>query len=82
MPTRVCQSHAMHTRTYRLEVEGELSEEIGSVFEGMHLMRDRGNTLLEGPVQDQAALQGLLQRCSDLGLTLVGVNVVERSPEE
>ena len=67
----------MPTRTYRLEVEGELSEEIGSVFEGMRLRRDRGHTLLEGPVRDQAALQGLLQRCSDLGLTLVGVNVVD-----
>ncbi len=78
MRDRVCQSRTMPTRTYRLEVEGELSEEIGSVFEGMRLRRDRGHTLLEGPVPDQAALQGLLQRCSDLGLTLLGVNVVDR----
>jgi len=76
MRARVCQSREMHTRTYRLEVEGELSEEIGSVFEGMQLRRDRGNTVLEGPVRDQAALQGLIQRSSDLGLTLVSINPV------
>ena len=61
---------------YRLEVEGELSDPMGSVFEGMTLRYDSGNTVLTGPVRDQAELQGILRRVSDLGLTLVHVNVV------
>ena len=82
MRARVCKRRVMQTHTYRLEVEGELSQELGSVFEGMQLTPHQGNTVVEGPVQDQAALHGLLQRCSDLGLTLVSVNVVDRRHED
>ena len=48
-----------------------------SAFEGMTLTRERGNTVLTGPVRDQAELQGLLQRVSDLGLTLLSAIAVE-----
>ncbi len=64
-------------RTYQLIVEGELTDRMGVVFEGMTLTRAEGNTRLVGKVRDQAALQGLLQRVSDLGLTLLEVIVVE-----
>jgi hypothetical protein len=65
-------------RTYRLEVEGELSDQAALfAFEGMSLRRARGNTLLTGAVRDQAELHGLLQHVADLGLTLVSVNQVE-----
>ena len=37
----------------------------------MKLTRDSGNTTLVGPVRDQAELQALLRRVSDLGLTLL-----------
>jgi hypothetical protein len=37
----------------------------------MTLTRDAGTTVLVGPVADQAQLLGLLQRVSDLGLTLL-----------
>jgi hypothetical protein len=59
------------SQDYRLTVEGELSDPLAPAFEGMTLRRDGGKTVLEGPVRDQAALQGLLQRISDLGLTLL-----------
>jgi hypothetical protein len=36
-----------------------------------------GTTLLSGPVADQAALQGLLRRIADLGMTLLSVNALE-----
>jgi len=42
-------------------------------FEEMTLTRADGNTTLIGPVRDQSELQGLLQRVSDLGLTLLEV---------
>jgi LuxR family transcriptional regulator, maltose regulon positive regulatory protein len=78
---RVCQSLVMRSRTYRLEVEGELSDQAGWAFEGMRLRHVHGNTVLVGPVRDQAALHGLLRRFSDLGLTLVSVNAIEGGSE-
>jgi hypothetical protein len=54
-------------RTYRLIVEGELSDDLARAFPGMALTRADGSTALTGTVRDQAELQGLLQRSSDLG---------------
>ncbi|MGO9882924.1 MAG: hypothetical protein ACLPV4_07890 [Solirubrobacteraceae bacterium] len=66
----------MTGRMYRLEVEGELSDPTGSVFEGLKLDYEDGNTVLTGPIRDQSELQGVLRRVSDLGLTLVNLNVL------
>ena len=41
-----------------------------------------GTTVIHGPVADQAALHGLLQRLRDLGLPLVSVTQVEPDPAE
>jgi hypothetical protein len=38
---------------------------------------ESGETLLTGPVADQAALHGLLRKVRDLGLPLLSVNRVE-----
>jgi hypothetical protein len=64
-------------REYTLVVEGELSDELGGSLAGMTLTREGGNTTLVGRVRDQAELQGLLQRISDLGLTLLNVTTDE-----
>jgi len=66
----------MAIRTYRLTVDGELSDRAVQAFEGMTLTREDGRTILTGPVRDQAELQGHLQRISDLGLTLLGATPV------
>ena len=70
----------MTGRTYQLVVEGELSDSMGVAFNGITLTRKGGNTVLTGPVRDQAELQGLLQRVSDLGLTLLGVTAIDENP--
>lgn len=67
-------------RTYRLIIAGELSDQVGAVFEGMTLTRAGGTTTLSGHVRDQAQLQGLLQRVSDLGLTLLEVKASGAMP--
>ena len=64
-------------RTYRLIVAGELGSSAGRAFEGMTLAHDHGNTVLVGPVRDQAALFGILQRVCDLGLTLLSAAAVD-----
>ncbi len=70
----------MPGRTYRLIVAGELSDQVGAAFEGMTLTRADGTTTLSGHIRDQSQLQGLLQRVSDLGLTLLEVKGSEAEP--
>ena len=67
----------MAGRTYRLIVEGELSDRLALAFDGMALTRTAGVTTLCGYVRDQAELQGLLLRVSDLGLTLLEVTAAD-----
>jgi hypothetical protein len=67
----------MPVREYRLVVEGELSDDLGGAFPGMTLTRKKGKTLLVGQVRDQAELQGLMQRISNLGLTLLSASTTE-----
>jgi hypothetical protein len=64
-------------RNYRLTVEGELSDRVAAAFAGMTLTRIHGTTVLEGPVRDQAELQGMLQRVSSLGLTLISAAAID-----
>jgi hypothetical protein len=64
-------------RQYSLVVEGELSDMLGSAFAGMALTRREGTTVLVGQVRDQAELQGLLQRISSLGLTLLSASTTD-----
>jgi len=65
---------------YQIRVKGHLDETLGSWFEGFSITnQEDGDALLTGPIQDQAALHGILNRISNLGLTLISVNLV---PEE
>jgi len=69
----------VHSLRYRLTVEGELSDRAGAAFAGMTLTRAKGRTVLVGPVRDQAELHGILQRVSDLGLTLLSATAVDEA---
>ena len=70
-------AQGMVGRKYRLTVDGELSDRASRAFEGMTLEREEGKTVLVGRVRDQAQLQGLLQRVSDLGLTLLDATAID-----
>jgi hypothetical protein len=64
---------------YHIKIKGHLPDHWSDWFEGMTLTlnAERGETILSGPVVDQAALHGLLNKVRDLGLTLLAVNQVE-----
>ena len=65
---------------YQIRIGSHLGSLWSEWFEGLVVSQaDNGDTLLTGPVVDQAALHGLLKRVRDLGLTLVSVNPVEES---
>jgi hypothetical protein len=71
----------MPDRNCRLIVEGELGDYLEPTFHGMTLTRARGNTELTGLVRDQAELQGLLQRVSALGLSLIELRAIDERDE-
>jgi hypothetical protein len=63
---------------YQIRVQGHLGSQWTDWFEGLTItLEEDSNTLLTGPVVDQAALHGLLKKVRDLGMPLVSVNPVE-----
>ena len=63
---------------YQIRIEGHLDLEWTDWFEDLTITsEDNGNTLLTGPVVDQAALYGLLRKVRDLGMPLLSVDLVK-----
>ncbi len=59
---------------YEIRLQGHLDARWAAWFEGMTItLADNGETLLSGPVVDQAALHGLLRKVRDVGIPLISV---------
>ena len=76
-------AHSGQPMIYQMRLKGHLDSDWTDWFEGLTITREEnGDTLLTGPVVDQAALHGLLKRVRDVGLPLLSVNSVEPDAEE
>ncbi len=63
---------------YQIRIKGHLGSQWTDWFGGLTItLEDNGDTLLTGPVVDQAALHGLLKKVRDLGMPLLSVNCVQ-----
>jgi len=63
---------------YEIRLQGHLDKRWTDWFDGLTItLEDNGDTVLAGPVVDQAALHGLLKKVRDLGLPLRSVNCLE-----
>lgn len=70
-----------HPMIYRIRIKGHLDRKWADWFSGLSITSlAHGETLLIGPVLDQAALHGLLRKVRDVGLPLIAVMQVE--PEQ
>lgn len=68
---------------YQIRLKGHLGPTWTDWFEGLTITpEDNGETLLTGPLVDQAALYGVLKRVRDLGLPLLAVNCVSPNQVE
>jgi hypothetical protein len=78
---RKVMSYTLNPRTdpsqptvYQIRVKGHLGSQWTDWFGGLTVtLEDNGETLLTGPVVDQAALHGLIKKVRDLGMPLVSV---------
>jgi hypothetical protein len=65
-------------RRYEIRLAGHLDAHWVTWFDGLAVAQQGdGTTVIRGPVADQSALHGLLQRVRDLGLPLVSVTRVD-----
>ncbi|GAP13613.1 hypothetical protein LARV_01368 [Longilinea arvoryzae] len=68
---------------YEIRLKGHLEARWAKWFDGLTItLEENGDTLLSGPVADQAALHGILKKVRNLGLTLLSVNPAHPDTKE
>ena len=79
--TQVSTEDRHEPELYEIRIKGHLDNRWAGWFGSLTItLEDNGDTLLTGPVVDQAALHGLLKKVRDLGMPLVSVSPLEHGP--
>jgi hypothetical protein len=58
---------------YEIRVAGHLASRWSAWFDGLAITTDDDTTVIRGPVVDQAALHGLIQKLRDVGIPLISL---------
>lgn len=66
-------SRRMQTTHYLITVRGRLSAGLLGAFEGLDAAPSGADTVISGPIVDQASLYGVLEQVESLGLELLEV---------
>jgi hypothetical protein len=75
------QTDSSQPTIYQIRIKGHLDHQWTDWFGSLSItLEDNGETLVTGPVVDQAALHGLLRRVRDLGMPLLSVIRVTPGP--
>lgn len=75
---RRSKTDSQQSQVYQIRITGHLSQPWMDWFDNLTItLVEDGDTLLTGPVPDQAALYGLLKKVRDLGMPLVSVTQVQ-----
>ncbi|MGI5452047.1 hypothetical protein ACQEWB_02450 [Streptomyces sp. CA-249302] len=61
---------------YEIRIDGHMSTTLAAAFPELDHVVMSGQTVLFGPVVDEAQLYGLLERCQSLGLRVVEMRQV------
>jgi hypothetical protein len=78
MKHKMIDTPTSNAQNYEIRLRGHLEARWAKWFDGLAITLDEdGDTLLTGPVVDQAALHGLLKKVRDVGLPLLSVNPVQ-----
>ena len=70
------ENEANKPTTYQIRVQGVLDPKWTCWFEGFTIEEFEGDTLLTGPIVDQPALRGVLNKLWDLNINLISLNPV------
>lgn len=70
------QGNASQPTVYQIRIQGHLGLKWTEWFDGMTIsLEEDGDTLIAGPVVDQAALHGLLRKVRDLNMPLISIRI-------
>ena len=76
------ESEHVRQEVYQIVVKGHLDSEWSDWFDGLTItLVDNGETILTGPIVDQAALHGVLIKIRDLGLPLLSLTRTKTARE-
>ena len=67
---------------YEIRIKGRLSDSLLAAFEGLTATEQPVETVLYGPVRDQASLHGLLDRIQSLGLEVIEIRRLPASADD
>lgn len=83
LPAEPCPTPApARALVYQVRIKGHLGTQWSDWFDGLAIRwLENGDTLLTGPLLDQAALYGVLKKVRDLGMPLLAVNCVGAANE-